>query len=40
MTTTTPLLEELDVGVHRVFLDAGFTEVGRPTARSCASSCD
>ncbi|MBB3674392.1 GNAT family N-acetyltransferase [Modestobacter versicolor] len=40
MTTTSALLTELHVGVHSVFVDAGFTEVSRPTPRRVVMRVD
>jgi GNAT superfamily N-acetyltransferase len=40
MTTTQALLGELHVGVHGVFVAAGFTEVGRPTPRRAVMRID
>jgi GNAT superfamily N-acetyltransferase len=40
MTTTDALLEELHVGTWSVFVDAGFTEVNRPTVRRAVMRID
>jgi GNAT superfamily N-acetyltransferase len=40
MTTTDALQEELHVGIHGVFADAGFTEIGRPTLRRAVMRID
>lgn len=40
MTTKNAILEELHVGTERVFADAGFTEVSRPTPRRVVMRLD
>lgn len=40
ITTTNALLEELGVGIDRVFVAAGFAEVGRPTLRRVVMRID
>jgi hypothetical protein len=40
MTTTKVISEELNVGIDRVFADAGFTEVSRPTLRRVVMRID
>jgi GNAT superfamily N-acetyltransferase len=40
MTTTDALVGELHVGIHSVFVAAGFTEVGRPTVRRAVMRID
>lgn len=40
ITTTDVIDEELHVGIHRVFADAGFREVGRPTLRRAVMRID
>lgn len=40
ITTTDVIDEELHVGIDRVFLDAGFREVGRPTLRRAVVRID
>jgi ribosomal protein S18 acetylase RimI-like enzyme len=40
MTTKDALLAELHVGTHRMFADAGFTEVSRPSVRRAVMRID
>ena len=40
MTTTKAIVEELHVGTHSVFADAGFAEVSRPTLRRAVMRID
>lgn len=40
ITTTDVITEELGVGIHRVFLDAGFVEVSRPSKRRAVVRID
>ena len=40
MTTTDVIGEELHVGIHGVFADAGFIEIGRPTLRRAVMRID
>lgn len=40
ITTTDVIDEELHVGIHQVFVDAGFREVGRPTLRRAVMRID
>ena len=40
MTTTEALLGELHVGTHRMFVEAGFAEVGRPSTRRAVMRVD
>jgi GNAT superfamily N-acetyltransferase len=40
ITSTNALLEEFHVGTERMFLDAGFREIGRPTVRRAVMRLD